>query len=78
MKKNASTEGNAEAMRMQFAGAVGLLCELSTQLRNSGGERDDHLDSIERCVSDWCALTGWSYKRILHRIEVFPPQQVAA
>lgn len=74
----ASSTDSTATMRMQYAGAIGLLCELSTQLRNSGGERDDHLDSIERCVNDWCNLTGWTYKRILHRIEVFPPQEIAA
>ena len=63
---------DANAMRMGYAGAIGLLCELSTELRNSGGQRDEQLDNIERCVSDWCDLTGWTYKRILHRIEVFP------
>lgn len=63
---------NVADLRLQYAGAIGLLCELSTQLRNSC-ERDDHLDSIEQAVSDWCKLTGWSYNRILHRIEVFPP-----
>lgn len=61
------------AIRLQCAGAIGLLCELSTQLRDSGAQRDEQLDQIEQCVSDWCDLTGWSYKRILHRIEVFPP-----
>jgi hypothetical protein len=59
---------------MGYAGAIGLLCELSTQIRDCGAKRDEYLDSIERCVADWCGITGWTYKRILHRIEVFPPQ----
>lgn len=59
-------------MREKYAGAIGLLCMLSTQLRDNF-ERDDHLDSIEAAVQDFCKLTGWSYRRVLHRIEVFPP-----
>ncbi len=77
-KQTGTRTDSSAAMRMQYAGAIGLLCELSTQLRNSGGERDEQLDNIERCVADWCDLTGWTYKRILQRIEVFPPQEVAA
>lgn len=59
-------------LRMQYAGAIGLLCELSTQLSRNG-ERADNLDSIELAVADFCKLTGWSYRRIVHRIEVFQP-----
>ncbi len=64
-----------EAMRLGYAGAIGLLCELSTQLRDCA-ERDEYLDNIERCIGDWCKLTGWRYKRILHRIEVLPPESM--
>jgi hypothetical protein len=59
--------------KLNHSGAIGLLCELSLMLR-PGHESDELRDNIERCVSDWCAITGWSYKRILQRIEVFPPQ----
>lgn len=65
---------DANAMRMSYAGAIGLLCECSMNLRE-GAERDEVRDNIERAVSDWCDLTGWTYKRILHRIEVFPPER---
>ena len=61
-----------QRMRMQYAGAVGLLCECSTMLR-SGAEADEMRDAIERAVNDWAALTGWTVQRTLHRIEVFPP-----
>lgn len=59
-------------IRMQYAGAIGLLCEASVMLGN-GSEKDEMRDSIEQAVSDWCALNGWTYKRILHRIEVNAP-----
>jgi len=62
---------NVEA-RMQYAGAIGLLCQASLKLKNDS-ESEDIRDCIERAVRDWCKLTGWTYKRILHRIEVFPP-----
>lgn len=64
---------DANAMRMGYAGAIGLLCELSVHVSDRyPSEQAEYLDNIERCVADWCALTGWKYKRILHRIEVFP------
>lgn len=59
-------------VRLNHAGAIGLLCSISTELRDSSG-RDDYLDSIQRCVADWCDISGWTFKRTLHRIEVFPP-----
>lgn len=64
-------------MRLQYAAAIGLLCELSTRLTRTL-ERDDDLNSIELAVSDFCELTGWTYRRVLHRIEVFPPQSKGA
>jgi hypothetical protein len=64
---------NTDKLQMQYAGAIGLLCDLSTQLRENG-ECSDNLDSIEQAVGDFCDLTGWKYKRILQRIEVFPPE----
>jgi hypothetical protein len=65
--------GKSEVARMlNHAGAIGLLCELSTNLRPSL-ERDDQLDSIERCVRDFAAVTGGSVRRILQRIEYSPP-----
>lgn len=60
-------------LRLHFAGAIGLLCESALQLQHSA-ENDELRDNIERCVADWCRLTGWTYRRVLHRIEVFPPQ----
>lgn len=59
-------------LRMQYAGAVGLLCELSPHL-SCIIDRDDYLNSIELAAADFCRLTGWSYRRVVHRIEVFPP-----
>jgi hypothetical protein len=56
---------------LNHSGAIGLLCELSTQLRHSA-EKDEHLDLIERCIDDYCKITGGSYQRTLDRIEVFP------
>ncbi len=55
-------------MRMQYGGAIGLLCEISPQVE------DEDRESIQAAVEDWCELTGWSWKWILNRIEVFPPK----
>ena len=55
--------------RMKHAGAVGLLCELSTRITDPNEQ-----DALDRCVADWCALTGWTWRRVLDRVEVFPPE----
>lgn len=62
-----------QELRLKYAGAIGLICELALHVRDMGDERDELLDQAEQAVKDWCALTGWTYQRILHRIEVFPP-----
>lgn len=59
--------------RLNHAGMVGLICELALHLR-AGEERDELIDKAEQAINDWCVLTGWTYKRILHRLEVFPPK----
>lgn len=62
-------------LRLQYAASVGLLCELALHLSDRDkSEQADYLDSIEQAVKDFCTLTGWTYRRVLHRIEVFPPQ----
>ena len=53
-------------LRMQYAGAIGLLCELSVHVD------DESRELIEQAVDDFCALTGWKKRRILDRIEVEP------
>lgn len=64
-----------QTLRLQYAGAIGLLCELSVHLSDRDREeRDERLGMIEQAVGDFCKLTGWTYRRVLHRIEVFPPQ----
>ncbi len=62
-------------LRIKYAGAIGLLCNLSTQLSNNG-ERNDNIDNIEDAVRDFCKLSGWSYTRTMHRIEGFPPKSI--
>lgn len=59
-------------LRINASGAIGLLCECSIML-GSGADAEEVRDNIERCVDDWCKITGWTYRRTLQRIEVFPP-----
>lgn len=61
---------NSEDMsrRLQYAGAIGLLCECSVQVD------DEYRELIEQAVTDYCELTGWTWRRILDRIEVSPPE----
>lgn len=58
--------------RMQYAGAIGLLCECSVKLGN-GADVDDLRDSIEQAANGWAAGSGWTVRRTLNRIDVFPP-----
>ncbi len=53
--------------RLQYAGAIGLLCECSVRVD------EDTRECIHQAVDDFCKLTGWTYRRILDRIEVEPP-----
>jgi len=68
---NAALSAEAK-LRLGYAGAIGLLCELSTNLH--GMDADENRDCIEDAVHDWCEITGWTCRRILDRIEVFPPE----
>ncbi len=57
-----------EDLRMQYAGCIGLLCEMSTQVD------DESRDSIIEAVAQWCESSGWTYKVLIHKVEVYPPQ----
>lgn len=61
-----------EALKFNHAGMAGLLCDVALHLRE-GAECDELRDLIEQAIADWCGLTGWTYRRILHRIELMPP-----
>ncbi len=63
---------NEIELRMQYAGVVNLLAESSVHL-GKGFEADEIRDLYDQAISDFCRLTGWSYKRILHRFELIPP-----
>jgi hypothetical protein len=58
---------------MQYAGAIGLLCEFHLQAPNHG-ELVELKEQAREAISDWAELTGWEVKRILDRIELIPPK----
>lgn len=61
-------------LKMKYAGAIGLLCECSVSLGN-GVEKTELRDMIERAAQDFCEINpGWTYRRVLHRIEMIPPE----
>lgn len=60
--------------RMNYAGAIGLLCECSVHLR-PGVESEELRGLIEEAVVDWASVTGFQVRRVLDRIEVFPPRE---
>jgi len=59
-------------IRMQYAGAIGLLCECSTEVSKETREL------INDAVDDWCKITGWRKKIIFNRIEVLLPKEELA
>ncbi len=59
---------NTNTLRLNYAGAIGLLCQASTEVS------EETREAIISAVSDWCDLTGFSYKVIMNRVEVFPPE----
>ena len=63
-----------EKIRMQYAGAMNLLCECHLRLpSNRGPEIEDLRESILTAVADFCASTGWIFEQCLHRIDLIPP-----
>lgn len=62
-----------QTLRLQYAGAIGLLCSLSTRITD-----EEEQDQLDQAVADWCAFTGWTWKRVLDRVDVFPPAEGGA
>lgn len=54
--------------RMQYAGVIGFLCEISTRITD-----EEEQEQIDRIVGDWCELSGWTWRRNIDRIDVTPP-----
>ena len=73
MHKDHCTALHAELvkLRLQYAGAIGLMQEASVQVD------EDTRESMEAAMSDWCDYSGWTMKRILNRIELYPPRERA-
>jgi hypothetical protein len=67
-KKKKKKNKNWNPGIMQYAGAINLLCECTVFVD------EDLRSSIESAVSDWCETTGWTWRKILDRIELIPPE----
>lgn len=63
-----------DKIRMQYAGTIRLLCDCSLLLGNSE-EDDEQRELIMDAAADWCNITGWTVRRVLQRIELYPPKQ---
>jgi hypothetical protein len=56
-----------DRLRLQYAGAIGLLAECCVYVP------EDLRESIERACLDWAAGTKWGVRRLLDRIDLYPP-----
>ncbi len=59
-----------EKIQMQYAGTIGLLAELHLTCSDK-----EQKELIRIAIDDWCKVSGWTYKQIIDRIELIPPQQ---
>lgn len=66
------TDNEQCRMRLQYAGAINLLCNLSLTLGDDD-EAEENRDLIMQASADWCKITGWTVERVLDRIELIPP-----
>lgn len=55
-------------MQLHYASTIGLLCELSVKITDK-----ELQEGIDRAVADWCEQSGWTWRRLLDRVEVTPP-----
>ena len=68
------SQHNAQ-LRRQYAGAIGLLADLSGHYRLA--HSDDREEAIERmgmAADDWCEWSGWSYSIVGHKLSLWPPE----
>lgn len=52
-----------DVIKLNYAGTIGLLCAAS-KLASAACDYE-LFDQIEVAISDWCELSGWSYKKIM-------------
>lgn len=57
-------------LRLERAGAIGLLCEISVFFNSSTECKPMIVEAVEK----WCEDTGWTMVQTLDRVEVFPPE----
>ena len=62
-------QSEEDNIRMQYAGAIRLLCDLSVQITDAEDQQ-----VLDRCVQDWCEITGWNMQRKIDRVEISPPK----
>lgn len=63
------TEEQQSQMRLQYAGAIGLLAEIMPHVPDG-----ETRDQIEQACLDWAAMTKWGVRRILNRMDLTPPR----
>lgn len=66
-------------LHMQYAGAMGLISDMSGHLALSHPEyREPLRDQIIQAAEDWCQLSGWSGRMVGNKLVLDPPKQGGA
>lgn len=66
-------------LHMQYAGAMGLISEMSGHLALNHPEyREPLRDQIIQAAEDWCQLSGWSGRMVGNKLVLDPPKQGGA
>lgn len=64
-------------MRYRYAGAIGLLADLSGHYRLANKhEEEEAVESMRQAAADWCELSGWSYRVIGHKLDLISPEEL--
>jgi uncharacterized protein YutE (UPF0331/DUF86 family) len=63
--------------RYRYAGAIGLLADLSGHYRLANKhEEEEAVESMRQAAADWCEFSGWSYRVIGHKLDLISPEEL--
>lgn len=75
VERIAQLESENRKLRMQYAGTIGVLAELSGHYNLSNvNDREEAVETLHTVADDWCSLSGWNYEVVGHKLSVYPPE----